>query len=301
MVQGDVVTTVDGEAATDRLMKALIESQPSETVEVTIERTARGFGLLRRGGRRTLEVTAAQLLRGLTRFDGEMEPEIFAVTDDVAKATGLQRKDTIVEIDGQPATMSLLREIADSRRGHTVPIKVRRPEIGFGLIQNEEILDAEIVVGTAEMIGVAFDTKMVFRRAAGAEILPEAWRQSYRVTAQIGAVLSRLVTGNLSPKNALGGPVMIYEVSTYAARTSIAAFLDVMAMISINLGLLNLLPIPVLDGGQLLFLGVEAVRRKPVSIRFMEVVQQVGIVLLIGFMVYVTFNDVSRWVSRLIP
>ena len=86
-----------------------------------------------------------------------------------------------------------------------------------------------------------------------------------------------------------------------ASRDFAAEIAFVLAMISVNLAIFNLLPLPVLDGGQLMFLGVEAVRRRPVSTRVMETVQQAGVIFIIGLLLFVTFYDVSRIVQRFLP
>ena len=150
-------------------------------------------------------------------------------------------------------------------------------------------------------MGVVWKEKREFRGAAPAEVLPQAGGRCYRVDTQIGKLLSVLIKGDMSPKKALGGPVMIYQITTHYARSGILPLLDFMAVISINLCILNLLPLPVLDGGQLMFLGIEAIRRKPVSVRVFETVQQLGLIFLIGFFLYITFNDISRLVTGLIP
>ena len=82
---------------------------------------------------------------------------------------------------------------------------------------------------------------------------------------------------------------------------SIYDLLSMVAMISVNLCIFNLLPLPVLDGGQLTIIGIEAIRRKPVNTRILENVQQAGFFLILGLLVFVTFNDVSRIVERLLP
>jgi len=106
-------------------------------------------------------------------------------------------------------------------------------------------------------------------------------------------VLGKLVTGNLSPKT-LGGPIIIAKMTGDAARLGLASLLSFMALLSLQLGILNLLPIPVLDGGHVLFLSLEAALRKPVSLRVREIAQQAGFVLLIGFFLYISYNDVMR-------
>jgi len=94
---------------------------------------------------------------------------------------------------------------------------------------------------------------------------------------------------------------MIYRATTEAARQGWSWLVEITAFISINLCVFNLLPFPVLDGGHLLFLGIEGVFRKPVNMRVAEVIQQIGLVLILGLILFVTFNDISRWVSDLMP
>lgn len=105
--------------------------------------------------------------------------------------------------------------------------------------------------------------------------------------------LKKLLTFNLSIKT-LGGPVMIAQMSGEAAKMGLSAFLNLLAVVSISLGILNLLPIPVLDGGMLLFLAVEAIRRRPLSRKTMEIAQAAGATVLIILIAIVSYNDVMR-------
>ncbi len=247
------------------------------------------------------QVTAAQLMEAITGFDPDAQPIVIGVLEaEEPSEEDLKRRDVVIEIDGKPATASLLREIQNTRGGESVPIKVRRPSVLFGCYQDESIIETTLPIASVQEIGIAFGEKKVFHRAPAGQIIPEAWDRCVRVTVQIGTVLKLLFTGGLSPKT-LGGPVMIYEITTGAANTNFVYFLDVLAMISINLAIFNLLPLPVLDGGQLLFLGIEAIRRKPVSVRVLETVQQAGLLLIIGLILYVTFNDVLRIADRILP
>jgi len=106
-------------------------------------------------------------------------------------------------------------------------------------------------------------------------------------------VLGKLFTGDLSIKT-LGGPILIAKMTGDAARVGLSNLLSFMAFLSLQLGILNLLPIPVLDGGHVLFLTLEAIRKKPVNIKVREVAQQVGLFLLLGFILVISYNDVMR-------
>jgi regulator of sigma E protease len=103
----------------------------------------------------------------------------------------------------------------------------------------------------------------------------------------------KLLQNKISPKS-IGGVLSIGQIASESFKLGISQFLQIMAVISINLFVLNLLPIPVLDGGHLLFYSVEALRGSPVSMRKMEIAQQIGLILLMSLMVFALFNDFSR-------
>jgi regulator of sigma E protease len=100
-------------------------------------------------------------------------------------------------------------------------------------------------------------------------------------------------TGNVSAKN-IGGPITVFQYAGQAAKTDFSAALTMLAFLSIQLGILNLLPIPVLDGGHLFFFGIEAVLRRPLNRRTREIGQQIGLTLLIMLMVLASYNDLIR-------
>ncbi|MBT3181821.1 MAG: RIP metalloprotease RseP [Deltaproteobacteria bacterium] len=116
-------------------------------------------------------------------------------------------------------------------------------------------------------------------------------------------VLYRLITLKLSYK-VLGGPIVIAKVSAQAAASGLGHFLYFMAFLSLQLSILNILPIPVLDGGHLMFLGIEAIQRKPLSAKFRSIANQTGFIILMSFMVLITLKDidsiwgVSAWIKN---
>ena len=94
----------------------------------------------------------------------------------------------------------------------------------------------------------------------------------------------------------IGGPILIAKTAGDTAERGLKAFIYFLAFLSVNLAVLNLLPIPALDGGHLFFLTLEAIMRRPLSVRIREFFQQIGLVLILGLMILVTFNDVNRLV-----
>jgi regulator of sigma E protease len=105
--------------------------------------------------------------------------------------------------------------------------------------------------------------------------------------------LAKMITGNVSV-GTLGGPILIGKIAGESISRGLISFLTTMAILSIGLGVLNVLPIPVLDGGHLMLLGIEAIRRRPLSVRQTEIIQQVGLSLILLLMVIVIRNDLAR-------
>ncbi|NTU43850.1 MAG: RIP metalloprotease RseP, partial [Nitrospirales bacterium] len=104
------------------------------------------------------------------------------------------------------------------------------------------------------------------------------------------------------PSDTIGGPILIFQMAEQQASHGAMSFFTFAAVISINLGILNLLPIPVLDGGHLLFLSIEAIRRKPVSENVVMAAQRIGLALLISLMIFAMYNDILRLITgRPIP
>jgi regulator of sigma E protease len=123
--------------------------------------------------------------------------------------------------------------------------------------------------------------------------LAKSWSKTWEVTGMTVLSFLRLIQNKISPKN-IGGVISIGQAASETFKIGIAHFFQMMAIISINLFILNLLPIPVLDGGHLLFYIIEGLRGAPVSMRKMEIAQQIGLVILMSLMVFALFNDFSR-------
>jgi regulator of sigma E protease len=119
----------------------------------------------------------------------------------------------------------------------------------------------------------------------------EGSRRTVQVGGQVLGAVVGLVTGRVSVRE-LGGPIRIGQVSGEAARLGVGALLTLMAVLSINLAILNLLPIPVLDGGGLLFLLAEAIRRRPLSIELRTRLTNVGLIVVAAIMLFAISNDV---------
>jgi regulator of sigma E protease len=120
----------------------------------------------------------------------------------------------------------------------------------------------------------------------------ETWDKSVFSLVMIG----KMITGEVSWRN-LSGPVTIADYAGQSARLGIDYYLKFLALVSISLGVLNLLPIPILDGGHLLYYVVEIIKRGPLSERTMEIGQQIGLALLLMLMAFAFYNDINRLIS----
>jgi regulator of sigma E protease len=123
--------------------------------------------------------------------------------------------------------------------------------------------------------------------------IPRSIRETYESSAFVLKSIGKLVVGDLSPKN-LSGPITIAKVAGESAASGIDNFIRFVAILSIMLGVMNLLPIPVLDGGHLMYYFIEIIKGSPVSDRIQMVGYKVGFSMLMGLMVFATYNDIMR-------
>ena len=119
--------------------------------------------------------------------------------------------------------------------------------------------------------------------------------QTWQVTKLTAVSIVKIIQGRLS-RETLGGPIMIAQMAGEQARAGAESLLVLIAVLSVNLAVLNFLPIPVLDGGHLMFFTIEAIIRRPLNIRAREIAQQIGVFILILLMIYVFYNDINRYI-----
>ena len=117
------------------------------------------------------------------------------------------------------------------------------------------------------------------------------------ITAGVVTTVGKLITGEAAPSKTLGGPIQIFRDAASAAEGGIFSYGQMMAALSISLGIVNFLPVPVLDGGQFLFYLLEGIRGRPLSLRIRERAQQIGVLFLVGLMFAVLIMDVNRWIT----
>ena len=209
-----------------------------------------------------------------------------------AQVAGLQAGDQFLTVRGEDVigstVMDVSEAIGDVSDGEAVKLTVLR---------GEEKLDFTIqpVFDTAEgryMIGIMIQQGYLDMPAS--QIVPAAWELCVDASTAIVDALGKLITTG-EGLNETSGPVGVVQlVAEQTQQGGLEIFLYLMVLISINLGLMNLLPIPGLDGSRLIFMAVEAIRRKPVEQKVEAMIHMAGYILLLGLMLYFTFKDVLR-------
>ncbi len=205
----------------------------------------------------------------------------------------LQRGDRVVEIDGRPV---LPEEVADrisaASPGEELILTVHRSR-WFALRPASRITVRVPVSSRAVIPGVQldYDRQTVLTRYYGLAAIPAGLRMGVTRAVEVLEVFYLLLTGRLGGA-AVGGPVMIYQVTSYVRGLS--DFLILLALISVNLGLINLVPLPVLDGGHLLFFGLEGILRRPLPPRFVLAAQQIGLAVIAALILLITYKDILR-------
>jgi regulator of sigma E protease len=217
------------------------------------------------------------------------------VPSSAAAAAGIQHGDRIISVAGRPTpTFDDISNVVLLRPNETVSVQIERDEIVREL--KVPLGSAMLTDGTgrkmrAGVLGIRSMTK-IGEPVAVTQAVPMAADYTARLTAAIGDGLVQLVRGQVSVKQ-LGGPITIAQVAGRGAELGLLPFVQLLALLSINLGFINLLPVPMLDGGHLFFYAVEAVRRRPLSARALEWAFRGGLAVILALVVFTTINDLG--------
>ncbi|MCY3846332.1 MAG: RIP metalloprotease RseP [Acidobacteria bacterium] len=250
---------------------------------------------------RTLQIVPdarTQFAMGDLGVGPEMRAQIVSVTPgDPADRAGIAVGDVILEIDGEPVAGNDLVERISGSGGTPLTMTLRRGE------DREQVTVTPAARGDRAVIGVGF-SEFEFRIVEPGliEAFGMSLERNYEWSGLIFQTLWGLLTAETSPRQ-LVGPVGIAQLSGGAAQVGWVALFSLMAMISLNLGILNLLPIPVLDGGHIFIMAMEGVTRRDFSMRVKERMLMAGLVVLMMLMVTVIYNDLTRiqWIEALLP
>ncbi|HSB42717.1 MAG TPA: RIP metalloprotease RseP [Methylomirabilota bacterium] len=298
---GDRITAVEGKAVRYwEDVARVVQAAEGRALPMTVQG--------RDGGERTVSLTPAQAKRKDLFGDEQTVWEIGAspylpaaigdtIPGDPAERAGLKAGDVVVAMEGRPVlSWDELAENIHRRAGQATRFDVKRGEQTLtitvtpkeGKIPGPDGKEIE-----AGLVGIRPGGATTMVRSNPLAALWEGLVWSADVTAKTGIGLYKIVVGQLDRSN-IGGPIQIAKTAGEQARQGIVSLALFTAVISINLFLLNLLPVPMLDGGHLLFFAFEAVLGRPLSVRKREVAQQVGFALLMLLMVFAFYNDFKR-------
>jgi regulator of sigma E protease len=236
-------------------------------------------------------------------------PELKPVISDVnpgfpAEKAGLKKGDQIESINGIPVeSWRQMQSIISSSGGVELTLSVKRDDDVFKVSLTPKLVSKKTPLGKKEdryLIGISArqvtpsEEDRVTKRLNPIEAAVKSIQRTYFVCALTVKSVVKIITGSI-PKDNLGGPIMIAKLAGEQAEQGIDKLVQFIAFISINLAILNVLPIPVLDGGHLLFFFIEMIIRRPVNIKVREIAQQAGIFILIMLMILVFYNDIMRF------
>jgi regulator of sigma E protease len=226
-----------------------------------------------------------------------MIPEIGQVRpDSPADNAGLMKGDVVISIQGKKIKGWLdIKELIHDKGGIPLEMTVKRVDklVTLTVIPEETTQDVFGQEVKSALIGIVSSGEVKKIEPSPLEAMKEATMETWRWIERICLFIIKLFQGGVSIKM-LGGPIMIGQMTGQIAQESFGYLVKFMAIISINLGILNLFPIPILDGGLIIFLFVELLLGKPVSLKKRELAQKVGLMFLILLMIIVTYNDLTR-------
>jgi regulator of sigma E protease len=224
------------------------------------------------------------------------------IEDSPAQAAGFQANDRIIAINGQEVErFEDLQRIIALAPGEEVVFMVLRggEEISLPtLIGRDEVQDSMGNTSVRGFLGVS-RSGVEYRQIGPVQAVGAAFTETWNLTVGTLKAVGQIISGDRSAEE-LGGPIRIAQMSGQAFELGIGTVIWFAAVLSINLGLINLFPVPMLDGGHLLFYAFEAVRGKPLGERTQEYGFRIGLALVLGLMIFVTWNDISGpWIEEL--
>lgn len=286
LLGGDVIVAVNGDPVADwnETNKTLI-SHVGSPLEFTVLRDQQHVTVTlmpENGGIEGLQ--SLGVLPDMVATIGGLAPGMPAL------AAGLKVGDRIVAIETTPITSWYdLREAIQQygKRSQQFHVVRNDQEMTFNILPMQRDGEDDL------LIGIAPQQETVFKRFGPLAAIGAGADRSLELIELTLVFIQKMFSGQVSTKN-IGGPITVVQIAGQAAQTSLSSIFTILAFLSIQLGILNLLPIPILDGGHLFFNLYELMLRRPISLRAREIAQQVGLILLLMLMVLAFYNDIVR-------
>jgi regulator of sigma E protease len=226
-----------------------------------------------------------------------------------AKKAGIQAGDRIVAVDGEKVKFfeDMQKIIQDKKDASVVKLSVMRDDREFQAdvdIKQTELNDLLGKKRSVGLIGITPSDELVKVRYGFFKSLFLAINRTWTLTALTYTGFWRIITGQLSVQESITGPLGIFYITSQTAHLGLIALLHLLAVLSVSLAIFNLLPLPLLDGGHIMFLAIEKIRGRSLSIRTEQVITKIGMTILLTLVLLVTYNDIVRLfgdkISRLV-
>jgi regulator of sigma E protease len=292
---GDRITSVAGhDVSTWEQFGVQVGTKPDREIEVKF---------LRQGLEQTKKITPAVIGQGRFEFGDigvlpSVHPHVRSVqSGGAAEKAGLKTDDVVVSVNGQPITFSYqLKEAIAKHPEEQITLKLLREG------QPLTIAATPAKNGKEGLLGIGIGDETIKIKPGVGDAIKISVQKNVEYAGLIFQTLWGLATRETSPKQ-LMGPVAIAQLSGESAQMGLIAMLTLMASLSLNLGLLNLMPIPVLDGGHIFIMALEGIARRDFSVRVKEKMLLAGFVVILMLMVTVIYNDLTRisWIEHLMP
>jgi len=299
IVAGDKIVRIDGNGNPDweDILTREIE-RVDRPMAVSVERSGHIFSTM------VTPLLDEKSGMGDAGWEGQNAIEVLDVSKGMPAAeAGLQKGDLLLKVNGVPIHSGhTLPEIIRRSDGKPVTVEYSRAGFAQGVTRDvtmvPEFKDAMDGNGSRWVIGVSQEVKWNIQKTSLS--LPAAFAESVKQNAKFGTLIVEMLRGIVErrvPAKTLSGPIGIAAQATEAAKEGPSTFLTLMSMVSLNLAILNLLPIPILDGAHILTLLIEMVMGRDISLNVKEGMLKVGFVFLMMLMVFVLYNDIARRIA----
>jgi regulator of sigma E protease len=237
----------------------------------------------------------------------KLSPQVGGLLDGYpAQAAGIKAGDKILKVDGRDVAFwaDIVKIIHAKKSGATVKITLsRRDEVlDYAVKPRIETLENIFKQKTeVALIGIMPSEEIVFEKYNPPHALYKALQHIGQITAVTLKGVWMLITGQTSLRQSVAGPIGIFEITRQALKMGFIYVLITLGVLNVCLALFNLIPFPVLDGGHLVFLGLERLKRRPVDWRIQELANKIGFVLLLILIILVSYNDIARRITQPSP